>query len=86
MTSTISINEISKTIDLAQKYDYIEIEDNSSHNLKGLFISPSLVKEVKNFLDKKIKEKEKKELLKYVGIVDGEFKDLDYKEIKKMKV
>lgn len=88
MTARLGVREITRNFNILENYDYIEIEDKKTHNLKGLFVSAELLDEVKNFIDKKIKAKKKQEvgeMMQFVGMVKGDFKDLSAQDIKAMK-
>ena len=88
MTARLGVREITRNFNILESYDYIEIEDKKTHSLKGLFVSAELLDEVKNFIDKKIKAKKKKEIdemMQFVGIVKGDFKELKAQDIKAMK-
>ena len=88
MTARLGVREITRNFNILESYDYIEIEDKKSHRLKGLFVSAELLDEVKNFIDKKIKAKKKKEIdemMQFVGMVKGDFKELKAQDIKAMK-
>ena len=88
MTARLGVREITRNFNILENYDYIEIEDKKTHNLKGLFVSVELLDEVKNFIDKKIKAKKKQEvgeMMQFVGMVKGDFKDLSAQDIKAMK-
>ena len=63
MTTVASIRELTRNSALLSEYDYVEIEDQKSHQLKGLFISPKYADEIKMFLDEKL-DKERSEKLK----------------------
>ena len=88
MTSRLGVREITRNFNILEDYDYVEIEDKKTHTLKGLFVSAKLLDEVKNFLDKKIKDKKKDELdemMQFVGMVNGDFNNLKAQDIKEMK-
>lgn len=88
MTARLGVREITRNFNILENYDYVEIEDKKTHNLKGLFVSAKLLDEVKNFIDKKIKTKKKQEIdemMQLVGIVNGEFGELKAQDIKSMK-
>jgi len=91
MTQRVGVRELTRNFNILQDYDYVEIEDKKSKKTKGLFVSAKYTKEVKEFLDAKLKaQKQKKidELLELIGKGDIEdrFNNLNYKEIKKMMV
>ncbi len=85
MTMKIGIKELVKNSSILSNYDYIELEDKKTHELKGLFISPKYAKEFQSFLDEKIsKEKqiEPDEMMHFVGIFDGDFSNMTTKEMR----
>ncbi len=89
MTKRVGIREVTRNFSILDGYDYIEIEDKKTHQLKGVFISSEFLDEVKDYIEKKIEEKKRKKISKimqYAGSVeiDDRFKDKDIKEIKKM--
>jgi len=89
MTTTIGIRDIARSIDMLQKYDYVDIEDKKTHEYKGLFCSPAYAKEFKEYLaNKSQKEKQSKlsRLREYAGkgIIDTKYNDLTTKEIKEL--
>lgn len=88
MTTTVSIRELSRNTNILANYDYIEIEDRKTHEFKGLFVSPHLAVEVKKFIEEKL-ENEKRikidKLIKFAGFASGDTKNLDVKEIQKLK-
>ena len=88
MTTTIGVREISRNINILEKYDYVDIEDKKTKEYKGLLISSKYAKEIKSFLDKKLlkeREKELSEIMKFSGILDGDTNDMSIKEMKKSK-
>lgn len=88
MTARFGVREIIRNFNILENYDYVEIEDKKTHNLKGLFVSAELLDEVKNFIDKKIKTKKKQEIdeiMQFVGMVNGDFGEQKAQDIKSMK-
>lgn len=88
MTARLGVREIVRNFRILEDYDYVEIEDKKTHGIKGLFVSPKLLDEVKQFLDDGLKAKRQKEIdeiMQFVGIADGEFGDMDAKEIRALK-
>ena len=86
MTTTLSIRELTRRGSILSEYDYIDIEDKKSHQYKGVFVSKKYAEEVKQFLEKKIeeeKQQKKDELMQFAGIVEGEFGDRTFQELKK---
>ncbi len=88
MIARFGVREITRNFNILENYDYVEIEDKKTHDLKGLFVSAEFLDEVKNFIDKKIKTKKKQEIdeiMQFVGMVNGEFGELKAQDIKSMK-
>ncbi|MCV6608282.1 MAG: hypothetical protein OIF32_08725 [Campylobacterales bacterium] len=88
MTTTASIRDLTRNSSLLSQYDYVEIEDKKSHELKGLFISPKFAKEFKEYLDNKLnKEREDKlkKIKKFAGknTIEPRFNELSSKDLKK---
>ena len=85
MIKKMGIREITRNFSVIDKYDYIEIEDKKTHKLKGIFISGKYVEEIKNIVKKIIENKKKKEveeILKFVGIANGDTKNMSEKELR----
>ena len=57
MTKKVGIREVSRNFSILDEYDYVEIEDKKTHEIKGMFISSKYIEEFKNFLDQKKQEK-----------------------------
>lgn len=88
MTARVGVREITRNFNIVENYEYVEIEDKKNHILKGLFVTAEYVEDVKEFLDKKIADRKKARLdniLPYVGMVSGAFKDYTSQEIKALK-
>ena len=87
MTARLGVREVTRNFNILENYDYVEIEDKKTHNIKGLFVSSDLVEDVKGYLDKKLKiskQKEIDEMMQFVGkgkIKEG-FDHLTSKEIR----
>ncbi len=89
MTTIIGVRDISRNINILQEYDYVDIEDKKTREYKGLLVSSRYADEIKEFLDKKLKQEKQKELdeiMQFAGIFDGESQNLTSKEIKKRKI
>ena len=54
VVTTLSIRELTRSGKILQNYDYIDIEDQKSHEYKGVFVSQAYAEDVKVFLDEKI--------------------------------
>ncbi len=88
MIEKVGIREVMRNFKILEKYDMVEIEDKKTKKLKGLFISEKWAKELKNSIEKLIKEKKQKELdeiMQFAGIADGDTQNLSAKEIRKMR-
>lgn len=88
MTAKLGVREITRNFSILENYDYVEIEDKKTHNVKGLFVSAELLDDVKEFLNKKIKIKKQQELdemMQFVGMVKSDFGDLKAQDIKAIK-
>lgn len=87
-TTKISIRELSRKGKDLSKYDFVDIEDKKSNQYRGVFISPQHAEDVKKFLENKL-NKEKKErlerIMKFSGMVSGEFGDETIQSIKSKK-
>jgi hypothetical protein len=88
MTKTVSIRELSRNTGLLSEYDYVDIEDQKSHEYKGVFIPPHYAAEVKAFLEKKIRDEKTKKvarIMKFAGAASGDTQNLTAQEIKASK-
>ena len=88
MIMTIGVRDISRNINLLQNYDYLDIEDKKTKEYKGLLISAKYADEIKEFLNKKLqkdRQKELDEIMQFVGILDGETKNMSVKDIRVSK-
>ncbi len=88
MTAQFGIREITRNFSILDNYDYVEIEDKKTHSLKGIFVSSVFAKEVKEFMDDKLKKQKQKNIdnmMAFAGISSGEFKELSSQEIKTNK-
>ncbi len=85
MIKRMGIREIARNLKLLDKFDYIEVEDKKTHKIKGIFISGKYLDEIKEIVRKIIEEKKKKEveeILKFVGIAEGDTKNMSEKELR----
>jgi 3'-phosphoadenosine 5'-phosphosulfate (PAPS) 3'-phosphatase len=88
MTMTISIRELSRNASSLNQYDYVEIEDKKTHEFKGIFVSSKYAQDVKELIDKKLKEEKSKKLdkiMKFAGIATGDTDNMSSKEIQELK-
>ena len=70
MTARLGVREITRNFSILEDYDYVEIEDKKTHNLKGLFVSNKYAQEFKKFIDaQRSKEHQEKldRVMQYVG-------------------
>ena len=51
MTTKVSVRELVRNSNILKEYDFIEVEDKKSKKLRGIFISPKLADEFKEFLE-----------------------------------
>jgi len=88
MTVRVGVRDIVRNFNILENYEYVEIEDKKTHTPKGLFVSAQFMDDVKKFLDEKIiadKQQKLALLMPFVGMVNGEFGELDTQQIKAMK-
>ncbi len=88
MITTLSIRELTRSGKILLDYDYIDIEDRKSHQYKGVFVPDKYARDVKEFIDRKLllqKQEQKKSILKYAGIADGDIGEKSIQEIKEMQ-
>lgn len=89
MTQRLGVRDIVRNFSILENYEYVEIEDKKTHNLKGLFVSVDFLEDVKKFLDEKIasqKQKKLDALMPFVGMVNGKFdEDMNTQAVKSMK-
>ena len=87
-TTKISIRELSRKVKDLAKYDFVDIEDKKSNQYRGVFISPKHAKDVKRFLESKLKKEKNdrlKRVMKFLGMAKGEFGDSTIQSIKSKK-
>ena len=87
MTAKLGVRDITRNFNILEKYDYVEIEDKKTRTIKGLFISPELLDDVKKFIDRKIQSQKQKELddmTQFIGKgqIDKKFDNLSSKELR----
>ena len=88
MTMIVGMRELSRNANILDGYDYVDVEDKKTHEYKGLFVSPKYADELKEFLDKKISEENKKKLdniMQFAGILDGKTNNMTSKEMRKAR-
>ena len=88
-TTTMSIRELTRSGKKLKEYDYIDIEDRKSHDYKGVFVSEKYADEVKEFLEKRLEEEQKKQLediMRFAGKVriEERFQNKSAREIREI--
>jgi len=88
-TTTMSIRELTRSGKKLKEYDYIDIEDKKSHDYKGVFVSEKYADEVKDFLEKKLEDEQRKQLddiMRFAGTVriEKRFQNKSAREIREM--
>ena len=85
MTTTMSIRDLTRSGKKLLEYDYVDIEDKKSHEYKGVFVPSRYADDVKDFLDKKLKEQKKKSfdrIMQFSGLLDGKTHEKSFQELK----
>ena len=87
MTAKMSIRDLTRSGSSLLEYDYIDIEDKKAHEYKGVFVSNKYADEVKEFIDEKIEQEQKKvlqELMQFAGsnTLREEYKEMSSKELR----
>ena len=87
MTARLGVREITRNFSILEDYDYVEIEDKKTHNLKGLFVSNKYAQEFKKFIDAQITKEHQEKLdrvMQYVGKlgINEQFDNLSSTQIK----
>lgn len=90
MSITIGMRDLVRDSNIISHYDYVNIEDKRNHQYKGLLVSATHAKKVKEFLDKSIAaEKQKKldEIMQFAGSVtiDSKYNNLSSKELRRAR-
>jgi len=80
----VGVREFTKNFSKYQNIDMVEIIDKKTDEVKGIFISPEAAEKVKDLLSKRKKEKIEG-ILKFAGIANGAFGDMDVQDIKRKK-
>ena len=85
-TTQMSIRELSQSLSSLSDFDITEIFDKKRNKFKGIFVSPAHAKEVKAFLEKKIKKEKQAKidgLMQFSGIIkDGSLKNVTVQSAK----
>jgi len=85
MTTKVSVRELVRNSNILKEYDFVEVEDKKSKKLRGIFISPKLADEFKEFLEAKEQQEIQKKVDALNGIVplpSGSLKDETIQSIK----
>ena len=88
MTAVVGMRELARNSKIIEQYDYLDIEDQKTHEYKGLLISPKYAKEFKALLEERIaseKKNELDELMQFVGMCDGDTVNMTSAEIQTQK-
>ncbi|AZV47306.1 hypothetical protein C3L23_08480 [Nautilia sp. PV-1] len=80
----VGVREFTKNFSKYQNMEMVEIIDKKTDEVKGVFISPKAAEKVKDLLSKSKKENIEG-ILKFAGIANGEFGDMDVQDIKRKK-
>ena len=80
----VGVREFTKNFSKYQNIEMVEIVDKKTDEVKGVFISPEAAEKVKEILSQRKKEKIEG-ILKFAGIANGEFGDMDVQDIKRKK-
>jgi len=85
MTTKVSVRELVRNSNILKEYDFVEVEDKKSKKLRGIFISPKLADEFKEFLEAKEQQEIQKKvdaLNTLVPLPSGSLKDETIQSIK----
>jgi len=88
MTIKIGIRELGRNSNILDDYDYVDVEDQKTHEYKGLFISPKYADDFKKFLEAKISKQKQEaldEIMQFVGMCNGDTQNMTSQEIKACK-
>ncbi len=94
-TIRVGIRDLIRNSNILKKYDYVEIEDRKTHQLRGVFLSREMAKEFKKYLEEKKKKRIQKKLNALDNIVKfakssknsflEQFEKDDFKVLQKVK-
>lgn len=82
------MRELGRNSNILEGHDYVDVEDKKTHEYKGLFVSPKYAKEFKEYLEAKIskqKQEQLDEIMQFVGMCNGDTKNMTSQEIKTSK-
>ena len=85
MTTKVSVRELVRNSNILKEYDFVEVEDKKSKKLRGIFVSPKLADEFKEFLEAKKQQKIQKKIDALNAIIPlppGNLKDETIQSIK----
>lgn len=88
MTIKVGIRELGRNSNILDDYDYVDVEDQKTHEYKGLFISPKYAEDFKIFLEAKISKQKQEaldEIMQFVGMCNGDTQNMTSQEIKASK-
>ena len=94
-TIRVGIRDLIRNSNILKKYDYVEIEDRKTHQLRGVFLSKEMAKEFKKYLEEKKKKRIQEKLNALDNIVKfakssknsflEQFEKDDFKVLQKVK-
>ncbi|GEM_PF-2417257 len=94
-TIRVGIRDLIRNSNILKKYDYVEIEDKKTHQLRGVFLSKEMAKEFKKYLEEKKKKRIQEKLNALDNIVKfakssknsflEQFEKDDFKVLQKVK-
>ncbi len=94
-TIRVGIRDLIRNSNILKKYDYVEIEDKKTHQLRGVFLSREMAKEFKKYLEEKKKKRIQEKLNALDNIVKfakssknsflKQFEKDDFKVLQKVK-
>ena len=94
-TIRVGIRDLIRNSNILKKYDYVEIEDRKTHQLRGVFLSREMAKEFKKYLEEKKKKRIQEKLNALDNIVKfakssknsflEQFEKDDFKVLQKVK-
>ncbi len=94
-TIRVGIRDLIRNSNILKKYDYVEIEDKKTHQLRGVFLSREMAKEFKKYLEEKKKKRIQEKLNALDNIVKfakssknsflEQFEKDDFKVLQKVK-
>lgn len=88
MTIIVGMRELARNSNILDGHDYVDVEDKKTHEYKGLFVSPKYADKFKKYLKamkSKQKQEELDEIMQFVGMCNGDTKNMTSQEIKASK-